>query len=178
MAIETIPLLLSSREEVESIFSIDGIDLRIDDQDDGVTDGTGGTNNDEEYLKDALIEASDEGYERLLIKYDDDVLAESLWVRRRVSYIACHLLSLRKGNPGQYVDMYNRYLAAFDKVVNGGFIVRLVPRGNFQPTVSNLVVDNWHHTQKLRVTVDNSEGPRDGKQFEDTVFRGFRGWWF
>ncbi len=178
MAIETAPLLLSSREEVESIFSTDGINLRIDDQDDGVTDGTGGTNNDEAYLIDALIEASDEGYQRLLVKYDDDVLAESLWVRRRVSYVACHLLSMRKGNPAQYVDMYDRYLASFDKVANGGFVPRAKPRGNFQPTMSNIVVDNWHTIQKVRVQVDSSEGPNDPKQFVDTVFRGFRGWWF
>lgn len=182
MAIETAPLLLSSRQEVESIWSIDGVDLRIDDGDDGVTAGTGGTANDEQLLIDALIEGSDEAYGRLLGNYEADVLASSLWVRRRVSYIVCHLISLRKGNPAQYCAMYDRYIAAFIRVAAGGFIPSqgkaLKPRANFQPTMSNVAVDHWHGVQKLRVIVDASEGPRDSKQFEDHVFRGFRGWWF
>lgn len=179
MAVELAPLLLSSRLEVESIFSADGVDLRIDDDDDGVTAGEGGTPNDEQFLIDALIEASDEGYIRLLVRYDEDPIAESLWVRRRASYIAAHVLSTRKGNPAQYCAQYDRYLADFDKIASGTrFIPRAKPRANFQPTMSNVVVTHWHGIQKIRVVTLASEGPEDGRQFPDTTQFGFRGWWF
>ncbi len=180
MAVELAPLLLSSRPEVESIFSADGIDLRIDDDDDLVTDGEGGTANDEQFLIDALIEASDEGYMRLQVRYDDDVLADSLWVRRRASYIACHILSTRKGNPAQYCAQYERYLKDFDKVAKGGeyFIPRVKPRANFQPTMSNMAITHWHGVAKIRVLTTVSEGPEDGRQFVDNVHFGFRGFWF
>ncbi len=178
MAIESAPFLLSSRAEVESIFSTDGINLRIDDDDDEVTDGTAGTNNDEQYLIDSLIEGSDEGYQLLLGRYPEATLPDSLWVRRRVSYIVCHLLSLRKGNPAQYCAMYERYLQAFEEVRTGRkFIPRLAPKADFAPTMSNLVVTHWHIAQKIRVSSMNSEGAEDQKQFPDEHF-GFRGWWF
>lgn len=179
MAVENAPLLLSSREECESIFSIDGVDLRIDDDDDGVTDGTGDTANDTELLIDALIEGSDDAYQKLLSRYDADVLATSTWVRRRVSYLVCNIISIRKGNPAQYCAQAEKYMEMFQKVKLGlEFIPRLAPRADFAPTMSNIAVDHWHSVQKLRVLVDASEGPRDPKQFEDNVHRGFRGWWF
>ncbi len=179
MATEVAPLLLSSRPEVESIFSIDGIDLRIDDDDDGVTDGTGGTANDTQLLIDALIEGSDDAYQKLLGNYEDVVLETSTWVRRRVSYIVCNIISIRKGNPAQYCEQAEKYMKAFVDIQHGReFIPRLKPRFNRQPTMSNVIVDHWHGVQKLRVLVDASEGPRDPKQFEDNVFRGFRGFWF
>jgi len=179
MAVEVAPLLLSSRPEVESIFSVDGIDLRIDDGDDGVTDGTGGTDNDTQLLIDALIEASDDAYQQLLGRYEDVVLETSTWVRRRVSYICCNLISTRKGNPAQYCEQSEKYMKAFQDIKLGReFIPRLKPRADFSPTMSNVAVDHWHGVAKIRTIVDASEGPRDPKQFEDNVFRGFRGFWF
>lgn len=173
------PLLLSSRPEIESIFSSNGVNLRIDDDDDGVTTGVGDTNNDEGYLIDALVEGSDETYMRLLSRYLAVDLETSSWVRRRTSYIVCHLLSMRKGNPAQYCDMYERYLKAFEEIKSGKyFIPFLKPRGNFAPTMSNLAVDHWFPSQKLRTMVAISEGPTDPKQFADNVNFGYRGFWF
>ena len=176
---EPLPTLLSSRAEVESIFSEIGIKLRIDDDLDGVTDGTGGTANDTQKLIDALVEASDEGYENLW-QYKPEDLALSLWVRRRVSYIACHLISIRKGNPGQYCDKYEQYLQQFKDVRRGKKqIPRLAKTRLYTATMSNVVVDHWHGYQKLRTMTEASEGATDPRQFEDRIpFRGYYGWWF
>lgn len=173
-----LPVLLSSREEVESIFSADGVTLRIDDDMDGVTDGMDGTANDTQKLIDALAEASDEAYERLW-RYDNDVLECTYYVRRRVSYIAAHLLSIRRGNPGQYCDMAERYLKDFEEIKYGRKHIPGVPqRRSYQPTMSNVVVDHRHSYAKLRVAQEISEGPTDPKQQEDTLPYGYRGWWF
>ena len=177
-AVEPVPELLSSREEVESILSADGINLRIDDDLDGVTDGTSGSANDTEKLIDALVEASDEGYENLW-RYTPENLCTSRWVRRRCSYIAAYILSIRKGNPSLYEDKYHQYLKEFRMVRKGlKHIPRLSPKRSYQPTMSNVIVDQWYGYAKLRTTQELNEGPDDPKQFPDTLAYGYRGWWF
>ena len=99
MAIESSPLLYSSREEVASILSTVGIDLRIDDSDDGTVDAA-----EEQLLTDAIEEATDIINEAALHFYTAEELETSRWIRRRASYLAAHIIGKRRGNPSIYCE--------------------------------------------------------------------------
>jgi hypothetical protein len=143
MAVEATPLLLTTQGEVESIFSSLAVQLRLDDDDDLVPTT--------QYMTDAIIEASDTAYEYLLHYYDGSVLETSTWVRRRVAYIAAHILSRRCGNPAQYSDEYDKAISDFERIRNGlWFIPRMSTKDDFTPTVSNQVVDYRYSRAKLR----------------------------
>ena len=159
----TLPLLCS-REDVESVWSLEGVNTRIDDNDDGVIDVTPNPPalaDEESYLTDAIEDASDEMYIYLQAHYDADELAASRWVNRRCAYIAAHLLSIRKGNGPQYTDKVEQIMAMLQEIHHG---VKFIPGASKNhtslPGVSNVMVDMGYMRAKLRAVRSITTGDR------------------
>ena len=99
---EATPVLYATRADVASILSTAGIDVRIDDDDDGTVTPSPG---EEAFLDDAILEATDVINVAGLHFYSAADMGESLWVRRRAAYLAAHFLSMRRGNPGLFCEL-------------------------------------------------------------------------
>jgi len=119
----------------------------VDDSDDGTVSAA-----EETLLDDVMLDATDQANEVLLQFYEADVLETSLWVRRRVSVLACHLLSRRRGNASQFEDEAARFQDFLEDLRNHRrFIPRMQTKANFSPAVSNYRVENRYCDKKLRV---------------------------
>ena len=163
MPIESTPLLYSSRAEIASITSTLGIDLKVDDDEDGTISVA-----EELLVTDAIWEATDRINEVALHFYTAEDLETSGWVRRRCSYLAAHILGRRRGNPSVYCDEVEELKEELKKLQAGLLhIPRISKRDDFAPKMSNLVVDRNYTKRKLRVDIDTSEGKTDSNQNTD-----------
>jgi len=159
---ELSPLLYTSKSEMSSIWGSLGVTLHADDDDDGVNDS-----NEEALIDDVVLDATDEANNFLLHHYTDVVLAASKWVRRRTSWIGCHLLSRRRGNGPTFTDEFDRIIDEFTASMEERlWIPRLTPRDDFSPAMSNLDIDYRYRRRKIRVIRLTSTGGTD--QFQDT----------
>lgn len=127
----------TSKEEMERLFSRDGIEYRSDDY-----NPTSESDFYNDVVEEKIEEASWEVKAILNKKFDDASAHQNKWIRRRATIIACYLLSIRRGNDAQY---FNEYLdAKFDleEAVNGK--VQLgIPSGRFvRPGMINVSSDN------------------------------------
>lgn len=134
--VETLTYTYTTQREMESVFSRLAVLLRTDDPPDISPDP-------DATLTDVIEDATDVCNEYLLPRYAASVLNESKWVRRRCSLIACHLLSERRGNPGQFTDRYEAIIDSF-KLVAKGYrqIPRQATRHDLTPKHTNIVVDD------------------------------------
>lgn len=104
--------LLTSRREMEKIFSVEGVDNHSEDwpDDDAVV-----------YV---MEQATEEVLQFLRGKFDFEDMVNSRWVRIKATYIACHLLSIRQGNHSLYAAMNDKAMLdlidARDGVINTG----------------------------------------------------------
>lgn len=147
-------------EEISRIFSSDGVDLRLDDI----------TNIDDNTLavEETIDDATNLIYQYTWLIYDVNDLAGSKWVRRRATYISCYLLSIRRGNPGQYIDRYNSILEELKLIMSRDlYIPGLNINTTPTPTLSNQIVDNRGMGPVLRNTPGNSVGTYDGQRTTD-----------
>ena len=144
----------TSRTEVESVLSTVGLDLRVDDDLDGVVSTA-----EEDYLVDAMAEATDEVAGYLLHRYEHSELENSRWVRRVTSYFAASAICRRHGNPDMFVTELERYQKKMEDVIAGKFFI---PNANSRvmigPKMSNIVVDNNYANNKVRVDKQSSVG--------------------
>lgn len=170
--------LYSSRMEVESIFSVMGVDVRLDDDDDGVVSppGTGPNAPDEEEdrLTHAIAEATDlvNGY--LAQHYSPTNLALVRRVRRWTSWIAAHILSRRRANPGLFCDEYERALEEMQLILEGKQILFGVPKsGQHMPMMSNFVINRNFRTQPQRVDQGSSVNRDVPPQNDNYVYFGY-----
>jgi hypothetical protein len=89
-------------DEITDIFSQDAVDLRTDDLTDPIISAAA--------MARLIADATNIIYQYTWLIYNVTDLSNSDWVRTRASYIACYLVSMRRGNPGQYIDRYNSIL--------------------------------------------------------------------
>ena len=153
----TVPsVLLTSEDEINRLFSTSGVSLRIDDLSAG----------DQTTFKNEIIyQATETIYTYLETLYELADLGNSYWVRQRATYIAAYLLSLRKGNPGHFVRMYNEAIADLEAVQSGSLQVpSLYLKEDLSPSMSNLTVDNRYHLHKQRVHPSISTGGTTGRE--------------
>ena len=106
---------LTSKEEMERVFSIDGVTNHVEDL----------TGTDFEAVIDELIiRASETVLQYLRGRFDITAMDNSMWVRMKATYIACYYLSVRQGNPSLYGDLYAEAMmdlaAARDGTINPG----------------------------------------------------------
>lgn len=144
----------TSKPEIESIFSAAGVRWRIDDDRDNQASSPELT-----FLTDVVQDASQYVQMQLQRWYSDAQCAASMWVRRQASLYAAHLLSLRRGNPGQFRDAVTALQATFDKIQMGWLRVPdIVPAENLGPAMSSYVVDQRWGLRQIRVVEPASSG--------------------
>jgi hypothetical protein len=99
---------LTSVAEINSVFSSEGVDNHIDDSTDELT------------LKGQIIgQASARVMLYLRSQYAIEDCMTNVWVREQATYIACYLISIRRGNPSLYTDMYAQALIDLEQVRDG-----------------------------------------------------------
>lgn len=163
---ETIPYIYPTKAGIESIFGSVAVLLRINDEEDG-TPSAGELLN----LDDILIEATDIANQYLAERYKVSDLANSLWVFRRCNYIACYLLSIRQGNPEQYLGKYNEILAEFQLVKDEKMSIPRIPVAyDNTPALSNIVVDRRYAQRQIRTQTSTSTGGTDATLNTDNNF--------
>jgi phage gp36-like protein len=161
--VEVAPPLYTDRAETEKVYSTLGINLRLDDDEDDTVDAT-----EETYLDEMIENATDVINQYALHFYTATELAESRWVRSRATWIACYLLSRRRGNSAQFVDEYNAIIAELELVRRGQFFIpRLKTYDDFLPCHSNLKIDRRYSREKIRVdSITSTGGSYSGQQQE------------
>lgn len=148
----------TTKAEIESIWSALGVMLRLDDDDSG-SNSVG-----ENALLDDVIEEATETARRFLMhRYADAEVENNPWVRRRVSYLAAHYLSIRRGNPAQFETKAGQILRELQDVRQGReWVPDAAPLGDLGPSLSNLSVDWRYNRSQVRVdpqTATGGDGP-------------------
>lgn len=165
MAGETLPYVYTSQAEIKEIWSTVAADDRLNDPP--------ATSPLANVLNDTINEATDTVNMYVQGYYIDSLLTTSALVRRWTSYIACHLISIRRGDPGQYTAEYERILETLDKIRQGIFqIPRLPVRDDMTPAMSNYTVDNRFSFNKIRVVPSISTGGTYPNQDVDISLSG------
>lgn len=150
MPVETLSYTYTSQAEIESLYSSEGVSLRIDD-----LTGSALTNFWTEWIADAttIIRSYCEG------TYSDEDLSISHWVRRRATWIAAYLMSQRRANPAQFQPRYEEIMEELERVRTGELTIPGVPmRADLSPSVDNLVIDDRMFLRKQRVQSGISAG--------------------
>lgn len=147
--------LYTSGTEIEQIYGRLAVDQRVNDNQAGTI-----TQAEEEALNRIIVEATETINEYVLQFYAPADLYRSHWVRRRASYLACHLLSIRQAESPQYQANYEQIIAELEAVAD---LKRRIPGivcdAGHLPVLSNLVVDSRYDSTKLRVNHDSSTSP-------------------
>lgn len=155
----------TSRAELESIWSALGVTLRLDDDDTGANTGY-----ETAVLEDVICEATETARALLMHRYADAEMEFNTWVRRRVSYLAAHLLSLRRGNPAQFEARAEQVLKELRAIREGReWVPDAKPLGNMAPSLSNLTVDYRYNRSQVRIDPQTSTGGDAGDLDYDRV---------
>lgn len=150
---------LTSAAEMDRLFSAVGVDLRTD-------DGTEAT-----IVEEIIDWASETIASYTLSHYDTAVLATSAWVHRRATILACYYLSMRRGNPPQFVAEYKRILEELELVQNNKLLIPdATVRAADIPTVSSYRVDDRYISTKQRVVRSQSTSPYPGQPFYEPPY--------
>lgn len=148
----------TSRSEIESIWSALGVTLRLDDNDDAANTG-----NETNMLDDAIDEATETARALLMHRYADAEMDASPWVRRRVSYLAANILSIRRGNPAQFESKATAVIKELRAVRDGlDFVPDAVPLKDFGPSGTNISVDWRFNRSQLRADPQTATGGTSG----------------
>lgn len=166
MTVPALSYYYTSQREIESILSVEGAMLRTDDDGDNVPERGGQLG--ETVWQDILDEASGEIDFYLSLYYASQDLAQCRLIRRWASYLGAHIASIRRGNPGLYVDKRDEIIANLEKVARGIRQLPNVPtRADLTPAMSNIRVDDRFLVTKQRVQPQISTGGVSGRQHLD-----------
>ena len=153
--VETLSYTYTTRAEMERIFGESGVSLRSDD-----------LGSDQTAMLDEIIGEATEmvNYHCSLI-YEEEDLNTSFLSRRWATWIACYLLSQRRGNPSVFSEKYEEVITMLSEVADFTRIIpRLATREDFTPAMSNLHIHHRFRTHKIRVHPTISTGGTYGKQ--------------
>jgi hypothetical protein len=140
------PILFTSDEEMDRQISVSGVEWHVDDQSD-----------DADVRLEVRERATGTAKAKLNKLFADSDLANSPWVRHRVTIIACYYLSIRRGNVSIYESMHFEALDDFDKLINGEYFIQELPVSNSPPImVQNYRTDNRFPFTPVRVDLLNS----------------------
>lgn len=99
---------LTSKEEIEALFSSEGVENHLED----IVDN-------DLVIDQIVVQASETCLLYLRTQYSEESCAENPWVRQQATYIACYFLSIRRGNPSLYTDLYAQALVYLEQVRDG-----------------------------------------------------------
>ena len=140
------PILLTSNEEMDRQLSTTGTEWHVDDQSD-----------DSDVRLETCERATGTAKAKLNKLFADIDLANSPWVRHRVTIIACYYLSIRRGNVSIYESMHFEALSDFDKLIDGEYYLSELPISNSPPLlVQNYRIDNRFPFTPVRIDQLNS----------------------
>jgi len=99
---------LTSYDEIADVFSSDGIDNHLQDLASGST-----------ALTTIINRASERCFLYLRSQYKESDVSTNVWAREQATYIACYLISIRRGNPSLYTDLYAQALIDLEQARDG-----------------------------------------------------------
>jgi hypothetical protein len=140
----------TSQAEIERIMSKKSAELYVDDIGTGIAD-------EPEIWDDAINQATDTINIYAQAFYAEEILFTSSWVRRVATWIAAHLISRRRGNPGVYAEEYYEYLALLERIRKGEIqIPSIAQKATSIPSGTNYTIDDRYSSNKLRVQENTS----------------------
>ena len=99
---------LTSLQEIQDVFSSEGVENHLEDLIDNPA------------ALDVIVDrASERVFLYLRTKFLEEDVAVSVWAREQATYIACYLISIRRGNPSLYTDLYAQALIDLELVRDG-----------------------------------------------------------
>lgn len=104
----TMTVQLTSLLEIQNVFSSDGVENHLEDLIDNPS-----------ALDTIINQASERVFLYLRTKFAETDVAVNVWAREQATYIACYLISIRRGNPSLYTDMYAQALIDLEHVRDG-----------------------------------------------------------
>ena len=142
--VEVLAFTYTSQREMERIFTMLGVQLRV--------------NDDLNSVEDCINEATAHFDFYLSPRYDPQKIHTNQWIRRNASWYACWLLSQRKGNPKQFQSRAEAIEKELEKIRLGRFhLPRAATRSDDRPKVQNLVVDHRRHVRQDRSKIVDVE---------------------
>lgn len=148
------PTQYTSRTEMNRLFSAQGVEFRLDD--------AFSCEDDLNFFIDDASSTVDQYASQVYLPAD---MYTSKWVRIRTTWIACHLLSQRQGNPSLFFGRYEQILDELQRVAQQALIIpELSTREDMVPTMSNIEHDPRYREKTLRVESTVSTGSTSSKQ--------------
>lgn len=102
------PISLTSLSEIQEVFSTEGVDNHMED-----------LINSPEVVNTFIARATERCLLYLRTHYADEDIEPNIWAREQATYIACYLISVRRGNPSLYSDLYAQALIDLELVRDG-----------------------------------------------------------
>jgi len=99
---------LTSMLEIQGVFSSEGVENHLEDLIDSPTE-----------LDVIINRASERVFLYLRTKFLEEDVENNVWAREQATYIACYLISVRRGNPSLYTDLYAQALIDLEQVRDG-----------------------------------------------------------
>lgn len=155
--------LLTSREEIERLYSQIGVDIRTPLAEDP----------DFLLLEEIMCHATETIASYTLSHYETADLVGSAYIRRRATILAAFYLSERKGNPPQFVAAAKRVMEDLELIRTNKIIIPDARvRAADVPTVHSHRVDDRYLVNKQRVVASQSTKPYPGQQKYDVPWIG------
>lgn len=102
--------------------------------------------------------------------YEASDLTGNNFVEESAKWIAAHLLTLRRGDPGYYHDRYDEILDRFQAIRDGSMKIPdndgtpLVGSSANSPAIANMMVDDKFYTAPIRADTFTSAGEQSPNQ--------------
>lgn len=136
----------TSREELTRLLSEEAVLLHTDDSED-----------QEEVLEEIIERATGRVKQELNKAFDDIDLYNSPRIREIATIIGCYLISVRRGNPSLYSEMYMEAMIDLERIASGELYLTELPRSSNTAVVAqNVSSDNRFPFTPIRVDVVTS----------------------
>lgn len=147
---------LTSRAEIERVYSTLAVDFRLDDL---------ATDNADTMMNEIVEAATDTVASYTLRYYNTANLVNAKLARRWATIIGCYYLSMRRANGSQFGLEYRAIMEELTKFLGPTppFIPGATVRASAIPTVSAYIVDDRMRYNKLRVAKQYTTKPYPGQ---------------
>lgn len=157
MVVETLTYTYTTRTEIERLYSSVAVGQQTAD--------VSGTNQDALVWSDIVGDVTTLIDSYCSIYYNPASLETSRWVRTRAQWIGAWILSQRRGNTERFAKRVELFMEELERVREGILQIPNLPtREDFTPAMSNVYVDAWAGTRKIKVQPVVSTGGNSGRQ--------------
>lgn len=151
------PYAFCDQDDIETILSVAGAQLRIDEDMDGVISAA-----EERIVPMCVSDAAETMMYYCSQKYTPEMMATSPWVSHRASWYACYVLCSLRANPvpESILGRLEAIQKELEEVRSGpGLIPNLPLRMRLAPTVSNSTLDVRFQYKCIRIDPQTSTRP-------------------